>query len=345
MAENGQPLRIAHSFMRSPELVEQCLMCDLGSTTGYDSQGDPVFGEQYLPKPQRAEIARVQEGLIDFVRRFAASPPIAATTSLALRPFLEAILVRSLTEPVKAELTAFQSWVHDENMGSSRTRTLFAADLDPEYLEYASAHQLASLESSSVYWIFGLAQRINPVIGDAVRSIFLRKTRPEAFQCPEDPRRIIFFWNDGVAHRADQTYLLSSRRTGWTRFAMQFRGANLFEVGFSFGAPGDFISIGAIFIRLIQPGEPMRVIRKSPSELSNFGVKALPGLPGCFLVNETPGVIARIDEIRNFTGIVQIDILFTQVAGIGQPEDTHPVALPEELRVAPLALEKEPVCQ
>jgi hypothetical protein len=300
-----------------------------------------VLGEQHLPMRQRAEIARVQQGMLDFVRRFAAAPSIAAIGSLVLRPFLEAILVRSLTEPVKAELAAFGSWVHDENMGSARTRALIAADIEPEYLEYASAHQLASLESSSVYWIFGLAHQINPVIGEAVRSIFLRKARPEAFQCPEDPRRMIFFWNDGAAHRADQSYLLSSRRTGWTRFAMQFRDANLLEVGFSFGAPGDFISIGAILIRLIEPGEPVRVIRKSPAELSSFGVKAIPGLPGCFLVTETPGVIARVDEIRNFTGIVQIDILFTQVAGAGLPRGE----LRDELRNVPVAIEQEAVCQ
>jgi hypothetical protein len=152
---------------------------------------------------------------------------------------------------------------------------------------------------------------------------------------------MIFFWNDGAAHRADQSYLLSSRRTGWTRFAMQFRDANLLEVGFSFGAPGDFISIGAILIRLIEPGEPVRVIRKSPAELSSFGVKAIPGLPGCFLVTETPGVIARVDEIRNFTGIVQIDILFTQVAGAGLPRGE----LRDELRNVPVAIEQEAVCQ
>jgi FMN phosphatase YigB (HAD superfamily) len=337
LAENGQPLRIAHSFMRSPELVEQCLMCGVGSTTGYDAQGDPVLGEQHLPARQLAEIARVQQGVLDFVRRFAAAPSIAAIGSLALRPFLEAILVRLLTEPLKPELAAFGSWVHDENMGSARTRALIAADIEPEYLEYASAHQLASLQSSNVYWIFGLAHQINPVIGDAVRSIFLRKTRPEAFQCPEDSRRMTFFWNDGAARRADQSYLLSSRRTGWTRFAIQFRNANLFEVGFSFGSPGDFISVGAILIRLIEPGQPVRVIRKSPAELGNFGLETIPGLPGCFLVTETPGVIAQVDEIRDFTGVVQIDILFTQVAGAGLPR--------HELRDAPTALEREAVCR
>ncbi len=226
-------------------------------------------------------------------------------------------------------------------MGSARTRALIAADIEPEYLEYASAHQLASLESSNVYWIFGLAHRINPVIGDAVRSIFLRKARPESFQCPEDPRRMLFFWNDGAAHRAEQSYLLSNRRTGWTRFAIQFRDANLLEVGFSFGEPGDFISIGAIFIRLIQPGQPVRVIRKSAAELASFGVNAIPELPGGFLVTEIPGVVAKIDEIRNFTGIVQIDLLFTQVAEAGSPKSD----LRRELPDARLTLQEETVCQ
>ena len=341
LAENGQPFRIAHSFMRSPELVEQSLMCHLGSTTGYDAQGDPVLGEQHVPVHQLAEIARLQEGLLDFVRSFAAAPSIAAVGSLVLRPFLEAILVRALTEPVAAELGAFGSWVHDENMGSTRTRALIAADIEPEYLEYASAHQLASLQSSNVYWIFGLAHRINPLIGDAVRSIFLRKTRPESFQCPEDSRRMLFFWNDGAAHRAEQSYLLSSRRTGWTRFAIQFRDANLFEVGFSFGERGDFISIGAMFIRLIQPGEPVRVIRKSAAELTAFGLNAIPGVPGGFLVTETPGVVARVDEIRHFTGIVQVDLLFTQVANAGSPK-SEPRS---ELRDAPMTLEEETVCR
>jgi predicted HAD superfamily hydrolase len=334
LAENGQPLRIAHSVMRSLELVEQCLSCDLGSTIGYDAQGDPILGEHQIPAGQLAEIARLQIGMLEFVRLFKATPSIAAANSRVLRPFLEAILVRALTEPVKAELAVFGSWVHDENMGAVRTRPMIAADIEPEYLEYASAHQLASLGRGNVLWIFGLAHSTNPVIGDAVRSIFLRKTRPEAFQCPEDSRRIIFFWNDGAAHRGEQNYLLSSRRTGWVRFELEFRHANLLEVGFSFGGPGDFISIGAIFIRLVVPGQPVRVIRKSIAELASFGLKAIPELPGSFLVISAPGIVATVNEIRDFTGLAQIDILFTQVTGLRQ-------ALPE----APLVLEKEVVCQ
>jgi predicted HAD superfamily hydrolase len=328
LAENGQPLRIAHSFMRSPELVEQCLMCDLGSTIGYDAEGHPVLGEQHLPATQRAEIERVQAGMLDFVRRFAAAPSIAAARSRNLRPFLEAIVVRALTQPLNGELEIFRDWVHDENMGSARTKALIAADVEPEYLEYASAHQIASLGSANAYWIFGLAHRTNRALGEAVRSIFLRKVQPEAFQCPEEPRRIIFFWNDGSSHRADQNYVLSSRRTSWNRFALNFRDASLFEVGFSFGEPGDFIQIGAIFIRMIAPGSAERVIRKSGAELSSFGLQRIDGDSGRFLVTEMPGVVAAVEEARNFTGVVQVDILFAQVPG-PRPGNRSAVAVHE----------------
>jgi len=328
LAENGQPLRIAHSFMRSPELVEQCLMCDLGSTLGYDAGGSPVLGEQHMPARQRAEIARVQQGMLDCVRRFTAMPSIAAAKARDLRPFLEAILVRALTEPVKVELAVFGSWLHDENMGSPRTRALIAAGIDPEYLEYASAHQLASLDSSSIYWIFGLAHQKSPVMGEAVRSIFLRKAQPEAFQCPEGPRRMIFFWNDGAARRAEQSYVLSGRRTGWTRFAMEFRHADLLEVGFSFGQPGDFVHIGAIFIRLMEPGAPLRVIRKSAADVTSFGLEPVAGFRDRFVVAGAPGFVAPIGEVRGFTGVVQVDLLFTQVAGTMAPQ--QPPAILEE---------------
>jgi hypothetical protein len=78
----------------------------------------------------------------------------------------------------------------------------------------------------------------------------------------------------------------------------------------------------------------MRVIRKSPADLSTFGLEPIPGSPGSFLVTNTPGVIAPVQEVRNFTGVVQIDILFTQVKA-----QRH--ALVEE----PLLALKEAVCQ
>jgi hypothetical protein len=234
--------------MRSPELVEQCLMCDLGSTTGYDSQGDPVLGEQHLPVHQLAEIARVQQGLLDFVRRFAASPSIAATGSLALRPFLEAILVRSLTEPVKAELDGLRILGARRKHGFRRTRALIAADLEPEYLEYASAHQLASLESSSVYWIFGLAHRINPVIGDAVRSIFLRKARPKRSSVPRTP---------GASSSSGTT----ARRIARIR-------ATCFRAAAPAGRDSQCSSATPIFSRWASPSANRAI--SSPSERSSF---------------------------------------------------------------------------
>lgn len=313
LAENGQPLAIAHSFMRSPELVEQCLMCNLGSTVDYSNDGQPVLGPQHIPEGQLAEIERVQQGLMAFVERLAKEHRADPAHIGLTKPFLEAVLVRALTMPTPIELEMFGKWVHDENLGSSRTRGLVACELDDDYVRHATAHQLASLQSANVYWIFGLAHMVSPAMGGAVRNIFLRKTDPRAFDCPDPARPIYFFWNDGEAHRADQTYQLSNSRSAWTRFTLDLRRSNLFEVGFSWGQPGEVIRIGGMILRLDQPGRPLQVIRKSPSDFETFGLERLKGVLSAFQVTEAAGVVAPVDEVRDFTGRVEVDLLFSHL--------------------------------
>jgi len=311
LGDNGQPLSIAHSFMRSPELVEQCLMCPIGSTTGYDEHGHPILGEQHLPQRQLEEIGRVQAGLLDFTARFSLTPSVQASQSEELRPFLEGILIRCLTRPTHLELNLFGQWVHDENLGSSKTRKLIEADLDADYLSHATAHQLASLSNATSYWIFGAAQAQHPLVGEAVRSIFLRKTTPEAFQCPEDERKIYFFWNDGTAHRAESTYTLSSRRTAWSRFTIDVRRSDLLEVGFSIGQPGDVISISGLVLRLHRAGLPVETSRLPLGELETFGLERLKNTESAFIVTDVSGFAAPIQAIRDFTGRVEVDLLFS----------------------------------
>ncbi|MEO8099770.1 MAG: hypothetical protein ABI811_18880 [Acidobacteriota bacterium] len=311
MAENGQPLSIAHSFMRSPELLEQCLMSPIGSTTGYDDEGTPILGQQHLPAVQLQEIAGVQEGLLDFAERFARASSLQSISFAGLRPFLEAILVRAVTRPSQLELNAFGNWVHDENLGSSKIRRLMTAELDSDYLSHATAHQLASLSSATSYWIFGTAQAQHPVVGEAVRSIFLRKTSPGAFECPEEARTMYCFWNDGEAHRAESKYTLSNRRRAWSRFTLEVRQSDLFEVGFAIGAPGDLISITAVVLRLHQPGRPEEVVRLSLAELSTFGMDPLQGRTATYLVSDIAGFAIPISTVRNFSGQVEIDLLFS----------------------------------
>lgn len=316
LAENGQPLSIAHSFMRSPELVEQCLMCDTATTVGYTKEGSPRFGDQQLPAAQLKQIGRVQEGLMIFVQQFAALRRAVPASSHLLRPFLEAILVRALTTPTPEELSAFGSWLHDENLGSTRTRSLISGDLDEECIRYASAHQLASLQSADAYWIFGLAHRTSPVMGEAVKSIFLRKAHPEAFNCPDGPQQMHIFWNDGAAHRIDKFYTLSSRRTAWTRIVLDFSNADLLEVGFSLGKPGDVVQVGAILLRLLRPGREEEVIRQDLSEVETFGMEQMSGSAGTYLVTEVAGIVSSVRDVRGFTGVVQIDLLFSHLESL-----------------------------
>ncbi|MGA2215483.1 MAG: hypothetical protein ABSH31_19575, partial [Bryobacteraceae bacterium] len=76
-------------------------------------------------------------------------------------------------------------------------------------------------------------------------------------------------------------------------------------------------------------------------ELGTFGLTAIPGFHGGFLVTETPGVIARVEEIRNFTGVVQIDLLFTLASKTGPGNGP----LRSEVGDSKVAVEEEIVCQ
>jgi hypothetical protein len=151
------------------------------------------------------------------------------------------------------------------------------------------------------------------MVGEAVRSIFLRRTTPEAFQCPEEGRKMHFFWNDGTAHRAESAYKLSSKRTAWSRFTIDVRRSDLLEVGFSMGTPGDVISISGLVLRVHQAGLPVAVIRLPLNELETFGMERLKNTSSTFLVTELAGFAAPIQAIRDFTGRVEVDLLFSML--------------------------------
>ena len=68
LAENGQPVMVAHTFMRSPEIVEQSLMADCGTTLGHAEDGTPVLDRPHVPEVQRDQIAEVQRGVRAWTR-------------------------------------------------------------------------------------------------------------------------------------------------------------------------------------------------------------------------------------------------------------------------------------
>ena len=232
LADYDQPLAISHSFSRSPEIFEQCLMSDCGSTAGYDDAGEPVTEPSSIPREQMEQILRVQQGVSDFLDLWTAAHGDSRPSALELLPFLRAAVVRALTAPSPLELSLFGDWIHDENLGAAAVRKLTDCGLPETYLPYLSAHQLASLPSSSIYWVFGLACKIHPALGAAVRAIFLRRTPAEVFVAPEAPLVLKVSWMNGTREQTGLPVQPNTAGKAWIRLtvAADQAGGGILEI-------------------------------------------------------------------------------------------------------------------
>jgi hypothetical protein len=316
LAENGQPLSIAHTFMRSPEVVEQSLMADCGTTLGHDEQGEPVLDERFLNEDQRGQIAEIQSGLLRYARAWAAHRAAHGIDRVAhLKGLIQAICVRAVARPLPIELELFGAWAHDENFGSRTTRGLTeVAGLHEWERDHMSAYQLASLPSARVHWPFGFAHRIGWSMGQAVAAIFLRSIEPEVFDGAGEPRHLVFYFDSGQGIRTEESdvreYRLNHRGRTWQRFSMQLRGAHHRRYGFSIGLPGEAIQLAGVRIHLEpERGEP-RIVAVPDGDIEKHGYRQLHG--NLYLVVEDPALlVVPAPEMENFTGTVHVDLFFS----------------------------------
>lgn len=184
---------------------------------------------------------------MDFFDVWTAYRPKLKPDPDALKPFVTASVVRALTSPSPAELEVFGNWVHDENFNSAQTRTLTGCPLPEIYLKHASAHQLASLRSRDAYWVFGLACRLSPTLGEAVKAIYLRKVPPEAFGSSLPPALLRISWNGARDHQDTATLRLSQNGTCWTRFTLPPASESIMRLGLAVAPhPATFQFNGAI---------------------------------------------------------------------------------------------------
>ena len=232
LADRGYPVAVAHTFSRSPEVFEQSLMAHCGSTVGYEQSGKPVLDDLHVSAEQLETVDKVQNAALDFLDIWADHRSKVGADSRALRPFVTSLVVRAITSPTEEEIEALGSWRHDENFGSTNTRTLAGCTLPSVYLEHLSAQQLVGLRSQEVYWLFALARRLGRPLGEAAKAIFLRRIPAEAFQSTLPPVEMTVFWDDGRLHELRSTLKLSQNGACWERFSLQMNGAAVRWVGF-----------------------------------------------------------------------------------------------------------------
>lgn len=120
----GLPLEAARIVQRTPELIEQACMSPDGSLREFTAAGEPVLFENNLPPHQLAEVAAMQDGMVDFGRlwwpRFVLAGGLDAPPDevAAFEDRLRAVISRSIMDPCREEVTLFREWRHDSNNGS-----------------------------------------------------------------------------------------------------------------------------------------------------------------------------------------------------------------------------------
>lgn len=320
LAENGQPIALAHTFMRSPEIFEQGLMADCGTTLGHADDGAPVLDETHIPASQRAEIAAVQRGAARFLARWhdhhvAHGPADGAT----MRELCRAIVVRAVARPLPVELEMFAHWIHDENFGSGAARAL--TDVVDEHdweRTHRSAHQLASLPSGAIHWPFGRAWSTSATMGETVACIFLRQAEPLAFAGAGGPRPMVVSWDDGSGwsdeHSRMVEFVAGADGTCWHRVRLAHHSTPPRAVAFGLGGPGDIVRLDGARIHW-RPGRgEARDATVAAAELLVHGADAL--APGLYRVGEQPLLVAlELPEGPGGDGIVDVDLFFSLLPG------------------------------
>ena len=320
LAENGQPLSMAHTFMRSPEIVEQSLMAECGTTLGHDENGEPLLDEVYIPEIQNDQIRQIQKGMLTFCQRWSQRTVLTGNDTVeALRNFYQRICIRLVTEPLDIELTLFGNWEHDENFGSNNSRPLLGCTLDEKELRHASVHQLASLSSADVYWPCGLAKTMGDSLGTAVANVFMRSVSPDAFDSGLPPQQIIFYWDDGGGFnkknaRVD-TYRLNNRNRVWKRFSLEMDNADNRMFGLSFGLIGEVVQFSGVNLHLFPEEGDKRTIQFEPDNIEKMGCRKLYG--NLFIIDEDPALfVVPTPELVRFAGKVHVDVFFALITGV-----------------------------
>ncbi len=312
LASNGQPVSVAHTFMRSPEVFEQSLMADCGTTLGHDAGGNPVLGEHVVPRAQRHSILSIQRGLL----RWAAAwrnhrEQHGVADAGTLQRLHRAIVVRAVARPRALELEMFGAWQHDENFGSEVMRGLIEpVGLDALERDHLSAHQLASLPSSRLYWPFGCAAAESDALSEAVAHIYLRDVAPEVFDAGPGRAPLAVYWDSGAGFHPEQAQVemapLGFRGRAWRRFSFRLAEAAHHNYGVSLGLPGQLIRLDAVRVTRTSTGGESQVHTYQAADLESVGYRHIEGR--LHQVEEGVPLWQVPGDPEPFTGTVDLDL-------------------------------------
>ncbi|CUU54482.1 haloacid dehalogenase superfamily, subfamily IA, variant 1 with third motif having Dx(3-4)D or Dx(3-4)E [Parafrankia irregularis] len=191
-ASGGQPELMANQLMRSPEVLEQLCMPDIGSLVSFDDEHRPVLSIDRTSRTQVAQRVAVQDGILAFQRewlRYRRSETAMPSLSEAgARHSSLRMLTRFVARPTAAEASAFGAWAHDDNFGSDSTEGLLPPEL-VRRMPYLTPADVEKITMRELYWpagVAGVANRSLAVISGlaAAAGVRAEEVSPEAAAGP-----------------------------------------------------------------------------------------------------------------------------------------------------------------
>jgi hypothetical protein len=224
LASQGVPSVAMRAVMRSPEIIEQVCMPDVGSQLDLDSDLEPVLADAVdADRVQSAERAAVQKGIRAFQRewaRYGALDPIAPKlTRPNARRVLLAQVARATCAPTAAEAAAFGRWLHDENFGSAGFEPIVGSAHERRAIRHMDPETLLKLPMSELYWPSGLAALEDEHLAESLEAVAMGLLPAAAFYSTIEAGDLEVYYDAGFGFSLDWHERVEGRRN---RFGLSY---------------------------------------------------------------------------------------------------------------------------
>jgi FMN phosphatase YigB (HAD superfamily) len=294
----GVPGPAVRSIMRSPEILEQVCMPDVGSQVGLSADLEPVLGGAVDERiPQAAYRAAVQAGIRAFQRewaRYAVLMPDrrARLTTPELREQLLAQVTRALVSPTEHEATVFGAWIHDENFGSHGSDLLVGGPDAARAFRHMEPRDVVATPMAEVYWPFGLAALEDEHLAASIEAMTTGRLAPEAFYSVIEAGDFDVYYDNGFGFGEGWKVTIESKRN---RFGLSYarttvRADEVRGVRLDPAAAPCILRIDWIALTCSMRGqaESTRLVFDSPDALDRFVVRgASPLRPKLYVIDGT----------------------------------------------------------
>jgi FMN phosphatase YigB (HAD superfamily) len=292
----GLPAPAVRSIMRSPEILEQVCMPDVGSQIDLTAELEPVLGDSVDERlPQAAHRAAVQAGVRAFQREWARYATLLPGRRVSLTPpdvreQLVGQVARAMVAPTGQEATVFGAWIHDENFGSHGSDLLVGGPHTARALRHMTPGDLIETPMRELYWPFGLAALEDEHLAAAAEAVTMGWLPAEAFHSTVETGDFEVYYDNGFGYGEGWKEALESKRNRFglsyaraTVRADEVRGVRLDPVKAPCVLRVDWIAVTCAMRAEL---EPRRLVFDSAESLERFTVRgAAPLRPKLFVID------------------------------------------------------------